>query len=97
MPVGVVFMQHGLWGRAVDLINLAEGLRNKYECHCLLLDNNVGKTTQGILKCGRRARDVIKDVCDNLDAGSKVSFVGHSLGGLILLQALNLILHVTTC
>ena len=91
MPTDVVFMHHGLWGKAIDLIHVAEGLKRQYGCTCIMLDNNVGRTTQGIVNCGKRCLNAILQVCDKLEPGSKVSFVGHSLGGLILLEALNLL------
>lgn len=87
----VVFLHHGLWGRSGDLINVATQLKEKHGCDYYLLACNVGKTSQGIVACGTRCLAAIREVTDSLAQGSRVSFFGHSLGGLILLQALKLL------
>ena len=91
MSSEAVFLHHGLWGRSGDLINVATQLKEKHGCDYYLLSCNVGKTAQGIVSCGTRCLAAIREVTDSLAPGTLVSFFGHSLGGLILLQALKIL------
>jgi hypothetical protein len=91
----VVFLHHGLWAYPTDLVNVATLLREELGCECHLLACNVGMTSQGIQACGQRALSAILAITDTLPPGTLVSFFGHSLGGLILLQAINFLVAET--
>jgi hypothetical protein len=84
----VVFLQHGLWGYPYDLAAIGQALSTTYpDLTCVLLDCNVNNTEDGIANGGRRCMEEIKTACSALTS-ARLSFVGHSLGGLYLVAAL---------
>ncbi|KAF4665606.1 Syntaxin-1A [Perkinsus chesapeaki] len=87
-PVSVVFYQHGLWGHPYDLHNMAYGIYKRSGALPIMIKSNVGKTGDGVVAGGLRLLAECIPYFDSLPHGSKVSFLGHSLGGLYIRVAL---------
>ncbi len=87
----LVVLAHGMMGSSVDLGYLSQKLEEK---GCIVLNssaNQLLKSLDGIATCGDRLADEIKEFqLANLNL-QYISFVGHSLGGLILRYAIKIL------
>lgn len=81
-PVDVVFYEHGLWGHPYDLHNLAYSIYTTSGALPIMIQSNVGKTSDGVIPGGLRLLTECIPYFDALPKGSTISFIGHSLGGL---------------
>ncbi|KAF4697295.1 Syntaxin-1A [Perkinsus olseni] len=87
-PVSVVFYQHGLWGHPYDLHNMAYGIYKRSGALPIMIQSNIGKTSDGVVPGGLRLLAECIPYFDALPKGSRISFLGHSLGGLYIRVAL---------
>ncbi|CAO3692259.1 unnamed protein product [Rhizopus stolonifer] len=90
-PVSLVVLSHGLWGVKGHMDYIKNKLKDRYKDTILVLNIHVNEAKysyDGIDICGERAAQQIEDTLDRLDSMdrevTKISFIGYSLGGLIL-------------
>lgn len=85
----LIVLQHGLWGNASHLAPLVEQFKASHPQNDFIflnIEESTGTLTyDGIDICGDRCIESIqKLVADTAEVIDKVSFIGYSLGGLIL-------------
>lgn len=98
-PVHLVILTHGIFSNlTADMLYLKETLETSVS-HRLLIkgfEGNAGNTEGGVKKLGtKQGKYLIELIDDVLRQGIsilKVSFIGHSLGGLVQLYAIKYIL-----
>jgi hypothetical protein len=98
--LNICFMLHGLEGSSYDMRNL----RSALQIYCPLItfylsEINEEKTNESILKMGLRfAQEVITYLEHYVtDQDVRISFIGHSLGGLIVRAALPHLVAYSGC
>eukprot|EP01132_Coremiostelium_polycephalum_P002542 gene2542-3145_t len=82
----LVVTQHGLHGGKTDFNFIRDRLIEKYENKGVI----VVATHKGIDKCGILAAEEIEDLCEKYQP-TIITFIGHSLGGLILRFAIGVL------
>ncbi|EQC34935.1 hypothetical protein SDRG_07733 [Saprolegnia diclina VS20] len=94
LPRHIFVLVHGVYGSPTDLAAIAKKLRSTFADNEMLLlqsRSNKGKTQRGLEKCGSNLAAEISDLLLTYQSsphGHRISFVGHSLGGLITRQSL---------
>lgn len=81
----LIFLFHGLHGSNTDLsqfIKVCQTVDNSKQANFLSISAYEGKTHEGLLKLAELSVEEIMKKYPNLE-GKSISFVGHSLGGLI--------------
>ncbi|KAF2074369.1 hypothetical protein CYY_004344 [Polysphondylium violaceum] len=96
----LVIMQHGLHGSVNDFNSIKEALLNQFNNNSNLIIVNskcndffLG-THHGIDKCGERLADEVMEYYNREakeSVGLRISFLGHSLGGLIIRHAIGVL------
>lgn len=86
----LVILQHGIWGSAVEMENLANGLNDAFPGSLKTVSSTVneGHTMDGVEAGGRRLAELVKR--ESPESGY-LSFVCHSLGGLYARWALRVL------
>jgi hypothetical protein len=91
----LVVLQNGLSGHHWRMNSVASYLRGEFaasDCAVVISDvNNMALTYFGIESCGRRLRDYVKQQCVAHPNATRISFVGHSLGGLMIRHCIGLL------
>lgn len=94
-PAHLVVLTHGLFSNlTADMLYIKDSLEQKAKDNLIVCgyEGNAGQTEKGVEKLGIRVAKYVKDVIKNsIDGGTKIdkiSFIGHSLGGLIQTYAL---------
>ena len=79
---------HGYGGNSEDLALMRNELAVVFpDAICLLSESNTNNSNCSIWKMGKNLADEVKRaICDS--TASRLSFVGHSMGGLIIRAAL---------
>ena len=75
--------------------SVASFLREEFaasDCSVVISDvNNMALTYFGIESCGCRLRDYVKEQRAAHPLATKISFIGHSLGGLMIRHCIGLL------
>mmetsp|Transcript_29985 Transcript_29985/g.41436 ORF Transcript_29985/g.41436 Transcript_29985/m.41436 type:complete len:417 (+) Transcript_29985:149-1399(+) len=90
----LVVLTHGLGGCSADMNAIGDCLLKKFgPSHIVLLpaQSYEGRTTEGVDLCGQLATTEIMKHCDKYPDIRRISFVGHSMGGLIARFAVGLL------
>jgi hypothetical protein len=91
----IIVLQNGLSGHHWRMHSMAVHLREALpaaDCAIVISDvNNMASTYFGIEPCGRRLRDFVKEQCRLHPLAAKISFIGHSLGGLMIRYCIGLL------
>ncbi|KND02137.1 uncharacterized protein SPPG_02631 [Spizellomyces punctatus DAOM BR117] len=89
----LIVLHHGLWGKPSHLSYLENSLRERFgdEVQVLNFGGNAGnRTYDGIDICGERlARTILE--CLSKKSFDRISFIGYSLGGLIIRYAVGIL------
>ncbi|OQR87170.1 hypothetical protein THRCLA_10492 [Thraustotheca clavata] len=94
LPKNIFVLVHGVYGSPTDLAAIVKKLHLKFPSEDALIiqsRGNKGKTLRGLEKCGSNLAEEISDILMKYRTGAnqhQLSFVGHSLGGLIIRQSL---------
>lgn len=95
-PVHLVIVTHGIFSNlTADMLYLKETLESSVLENIMIRGYryNAGKTEKGIKKLGRNVGDYIADVIEKEPYNfNKISFIAHSLGGVVQLYAIKYIL-----
>ncbi|CAD1809490.1 hypothetical protein FOB58_003190 [Candida parapsilosis] len=95
-PVHLVIVTHGIFSNLTsDMLYLKETLESSVSENIMIRGYryNAGKTEKGIKKLGRNVGDYIVDVVEKEPYNfNKISFIAHSLGGVVQLYAIKYIL-----
>lgn len=89
-PIHLIIFAHGIDGTTEDLRNVREEIQSLASASGLAVQcwstsvNHSSKTHAGVHECARRLWDQLVSKLEALAPSSKVSFIGHSLGGLIV-------------
>eukprot|EP01066_Platyproteum_vivax_P009407 Platyproteum_vivax@DN4139_c0_g1_i1.p1 len=84
-----VYMMHGLWGQEYDFLNIASRMQHKYpKVQIFTPSVNTFKCYDGVEVCGQRLADYIMETLPKKEG--RLSFIGHSFGGLVLRASLHL-------
>ncbi|CUM45018.1 uncharacterized protein AC631_01387 [Debaryomyces fabryi] len=99
MPVHLIILTHGIFSNVTaDMLHLKDSLESSVTENILVrgYEGNAGKSEKGIKKLGIRLSKYVTHLIEDLnDSGiqiAKISFIGHSLGGLVQLYAIKEIL-----
>jgi hypothetical protein len=91
----IIILQNGLNGHHLRMNPMAAPLREALcgtEYAVIVSDvNNLHLTWSGIQPCGERLRTFVKEQCRLHQHATKISFVGHSLGGLMIRHCIGLL------
>lgn len=90
-----VFLHHGLWGNNTHFDYVIQKLTERYPGQIVIgsIDINHGvKTYDGVDICGDKAVDWIEQFLKKHDDVVQVSFLGYSLGGLVMRYAVGKLL-----
>ncbi|KAK6455718.1 putative serine esterase-domain-containing protein [Scheffersomyces xylosifermentans] len=98
-PVQLIWLTHGILSNlTADMLYLKDTLEDRVNNDNILVrgfNGNAGKTEKGVKKLGIAAGNALIDLIEkrkyNFD---KISFIGHSLGGLVQLYTIKYILSV---
>lgn len=85
-PVHLVILTHGLHSNvSADMLFLKEQIDRSKEENVVVKGffNNVCKTERGIKYLGSRVADYVVELLKSIPNTTRISFVGHSLGGLV--------------
>jgi len=79
----LVVIQHGMCATPDEVSNLKRGLEGAFpgRLRAVLVDVNRGRTTDGVAASGARLAELVRGLAPA--AGGCVSFVGHSMGGVV--------------
>lgn len=98
-PVHLVILTHGIFSNlTADMLYLKESLESNVDDNLLIkgFDGNAGKTEGGVKKLGSKQGKYLITLIDNLLSQDieieKISFIGHSLGGLVQLYSIKYML-----
>ena len=89
-PIHLFVLAHGIDGTTEDLCNIRKEIQSLAAASDLPVQcwntnvNKNSKTHAGVHECARRIWDQLVVKLETLAPSSKVSFIGHSLGGLML-------------
>lgn len=99
-PVHLIIVTHGIFSNlSADMLYIKETLEANVNDNVLVkgFDGNAGRTEVGLKKLGSRQgkylMDLINNMIDQDISISKISFIGHSLGGLTQLYSIKFILE----
>ncbi|CAM6091734.1 unnamed protein product [Calypogeia fissa] len=85
-PEHLVILVNGIFGSASDWAFAAERMRSrlgrKFAIHCSG-SSHAMKTCDGVDVMGKRLADEIREIIDKTPGVTKISFLAHSLGGLV--------------
>jgi hypothetical protein len=91
----LVVLQNGLSGHHSQMSSIASFFRGEFatsDFTFVISDvNNMLRTYFGIESCGSRLRDYVKEQRALYPHATKISFVGHSLGGLMIRHCIGLL------
>lgn len=91
----IIVLQNGLSGHHWRMNSVASFLRAAFDpadCVVVVSDvNNMMLTYFGIESCGSRLRDYVKEQCKLQPTATRISFIGHSLGGLMIRHCIGLL------
>ncbi|KAI5966093.1 hypothetical protein CANMA_003339 [Candida margitis] len=95
-PVHLIIVTHGIFSNlTADMLYLKETLESSVSENIMIRGYryNAGKTEKGIKKLGRNVGNYIVDVVEKEPYNfNKISFIAHSLGGVVQLYAIKYIL-----
>ncbi|KAG5421346.1 hypothetical protein I9W82_000436 [Candida metapsilosis] len=95
-PVHLIVVTHGIFSNlTADMLYLKETLESSVSENIMIRGYryNAGKTEKGIKKLGRNVGEYVVDVIEKEPYNfNKVSFIAHSLGGVVQLYAIKYIL-----
>lgn len=99
MPVHLIILTHGIFSNVTaDMLHMKDSLEFSVKENILVrgYEGNAGKSEKGIKKLGMRLSKYIIHLIEDLNdldiQIDKISFIGHSLGGLVQLYAIKEIL-----
>lgn len=99
-PVHLIILTHGIFSNVTaDMLHIKDSLEATVDENILVrgYEGNAGKSEKGIKKLGIRLAKYITSLIEELDASKidigKISFIGHSLGGVVQLYAIKTILE----
>jgi hypothetical protein len=91
----LIILQNGLSGHHWRMNSVASFLREEFaasDCSVVISDvNNMALTYFGIESCGSRLRDYVKEQRAAHPRATSISFIGHSLGGLMIRHCIGLL------
>lgn len=95
-PVHLVIVTHGIFSNlTADMLYIKDQLELRVKENILVRGYryNAGRTERGVKKLGTNVANYITDLIENsLYQYDKISFIGHSLGGVVQLYAIKYIL-----
>ncbi|KAI5950056.1 hypothetical protein KGF57_004401 [Candida theae] len=95
-PVHLIIVTHGIFSNlTADMLYLKETLESSVSENVMIRGYrfNAGKTEKGVKKLGRNVGDYVVDVIEKEPYRfDKISFIAHSLGGVVQLYAIKYIL-----
>lgn len=98
-PVHLIILTHGIFSNLTgDMLYLKESLESSLDDNVLIkgFSGNAGRTERGIKRMGSDQGDYLIQLIENLLSQDicidKISFIGHSLGGLTQLYSIKYIL-----
>lgn len=98
-PAHLVILTHGIFSNlTADMLYLKEALENNVNDNLIVkgYNGNAGKTEGGVKKLGTKQGKYLMELIENLIGQGividKISFIGHSLGGLTQLYSIKFIL-----
>ncbi|CAK9437959.1 uncharacterized protein LODBEIA_P23370 [Lodderomyces beijingensis] len=95
-PVHLIIITHGLFSNLTsDMLYIKDQLESKVTENIMVrgFRYNAGRTEKGVRKLGTNVAEYIVDVIENSPHRfSRISFIAHSLGGLVQLYAIKYIL-----
>lgn len=92
----LIVFQHGMLCHNSMLNRVVERMKkyfsdNDHECDIVVSDvNNLLKTFDGIATCGKRLAEFVERYIE-LDKYDKISFIGHSMGGMIIRHCIGIL------
>jgi hypothetical protein len=91
----IIVLQNGLNGHHWSMHSMATYLRQKLSAENFVVVvsdvNNMALTYFGIDPCGRRLRDFVLQQCRLYPLATRISFIGHSLGGVMIRYCIGLL------
>ncbi|EPS72529.1 hypothetical protein M569_02226, partial [Genlisea aurea] len=93
-PDHLLVLVHGIWASPADWTNFEAELKRRLGKNFLIhvsSCNTYSKTLTGIHDSGRRLADEVLEVVRNAGSLRKISFLAHSLGGLIARYAVGIL------
>ena len=90
-PKHVVIFVHGFQASRQDFILFKNCLEIKYNCRVFISSTNEGRTDESIEMMGKRLAIELNNLFKTVEfwSLSRISFVGHSMGGIIIRSALS--------
>jgi hypothetical protein len=87
---------HGYQASRQDFILFKSCLEIKYKCRVFISSSNEGRTEETIENLGKRLAVELNNFFKNIEFGpsTRLSFVGHSMGGIIIRSALSYIKNI---
>lgn len=84
---------HGFQASRQDFILFKSCLEIKYNCRVFISSTNEGRTDDSLEVLGKRLAIELNNLFKTIDFGpnTRISFVGHSMGGIIIRSALSYI------
>ncbi|KAI5953243.1 hypothetical protein KGF54_002614 [Candida jiufengensis] len=97
-PVHLIIVTHGIFSNlTADMLYLKETIESKVKDNIIIRGYryNAGRTEKGVKKLGRNVGDYIIDIFEKEPYQfDKISFIAHSLGGIVQLYAIKYILSI---
>jgi triacylglycerol esterase/lipase EstA (alpha/beta hydrolase family) len=84
----IVVLVHGFQASRQDFILLKNCLEIVYGIHVIISTCNEGLTENSIIVAGKRLALELKKILCHQISEYKLSFIGHSMGGLIIRSAI---------
>lgn len=98
-PIHLIILTHGIFSNlTADMLYLKDSLESYVDENILVrgFDGNAGKSEKGVKKLGKRLSNYLINLIEKLELSNVnieyISFIGHSLGGLVQLYAIKEIL-----
>lgn len=87
---------HGYQASRQDFVLFKSCLEIKYRCRVFISSANEGRTEESIEQLGKRLAVELNNFFKNVDFGAqtRLSFIGHSMGGIIIRSALSYIRNI---
>lgn len=76
------------------MILLKQCLEIRHKVRAYISVSNIGKTEESIDSCGKRLAIEVTKMTDILNGRFKISFIGHSMGGIIIRSALRYLSNI---
>ena len=84
----MVVLVHGFQAHRNDFLEFKECLEANNRSLVYISEENIGKTDESFAKMGVRLAAEVKKFVERLKRPFRVSFIGHSMGGIIIRAAM---------